>query len=197
MTDLFRDVAPLSFLVGVMLFGASATSVVGQPLPAKTPASKTQAATGAGVPADAAITSGKDAQGTLVYKTRSTTLKYAWLVKGPYAEDPSKTVRRLILSAKDISAELQACKTIMCADGQVSEGMAVDFDVSPRLNYWVALNGQKVQYSGTVTPDAFVAHANDAGHLGGKLVIDDVAAGGPKIDAEFNVTVFKEFKSER
>jgi TPR repeat protein len=29
---------------------------------------------------------------------------YAWLVKGPYLEDPSKTVRRLILSTQDISA---------------------------------------------------------------------------------------------
>ena len=197
MCYLLRDVAPLSVLVGVMLFGASATSVVGQPLPAKTPASKAQAGTGARVPADTANTSGKDAHGTLVYKTRSATLKYAWLVKGPYAEDPSKTVRRLILSAKDISAELQACKTIMCAEGQVTEGMTVDFDVSRRLNYWVALSDQKVQYSGTVTPDAFAARANDGGHLAGKLVIDDVAAGGPKIDAEFNVTLFKEFKPDR
>jgi hypothetical protein len=134
------------------------------------------------------------AKGTLVYKTRSATLGYAWLVKGPYLEDPSKTVRRLILSAKDISAELQACKTIMCADGQVTEGMTVDFDVSPRLNYWIALNTQKVQYSGTATPDAFAVQANDAGHLAGKLAIDDVAAGGPRIDAEFDVTLFKEFK---
>lgn len=197
MCYLFRDVAPLSFLVGAMLFGASATSAVGQPLPAKSPILNAQAATGAGVPASAAVVVGKDAQGTLVYQARSATLKYAWLVKGPYAEDPSKTVRRLILSAKDISAELQACKTIMCADGQVTEGMTVDFDVSRRLNYWVALNDQKVQYSGTVTPDAFAARANDGGHLAGKLVIDDVAAGGPKIDAEFNVTLFKEFKPDR
>jgi hypothetical protein len=197
MSYLLRNVAPLSFLVAVMLFGASARSVLGQPLPARSPVSTAQAATGAGVPANAAMAAGNDAQGTLVYKTRSATLKYAWLVKGPYAEDPSKTVRRLILSAKDISAELQACKTIMCADGQVTEGMTVDFDVSRRLNYWVGLNDQKVQYSGTVTPDAFAARANDGGHLAGKLVIDDVAAGGPKIDAEFNVTLFKEFKPDR
>ena len=145
----------------------------------------------------AAIAAGNDANGTLVYKTLSATLKYAWLVKGPYLEDPSKTVRRLILSAKDISAELQACKTIMCADGQVTEGMTVDFDVSPRLNYWIALNSQKVQYSGTVTPDAFEARANDAGHLAGRLAIDNVAAGGPRIDVEFNVTLFKDFSPGR
>jgi hypothetical protein len=85
----------------------------------------------------------------------------------------------------------------MCADGQVTEGMTVDFDVSPRLNYWIALNSQKEQYSGTVTPDAFAARANDTGHLAGRLAIDDVAAGGPRIDVEFNVTLFKEFRPDR
>ena len=139
------------------------------------------------------VATGNDANGVLVYKTRSTTLRYAWLLKGPYEQEPSKTVRRLILSATDISAKLQPCKTITCADGSVTEGMTVDFDVSPRLNYWIALNGQKVQYSGTVTTDAFAAQVNDASHLAGKLAIDDVAAGGPKIDVEFNVTLFKEF----
>ena len=140
---------------------------------------------------------GNDAKGVLAYKTRSTTLMYAWLVKGPYEQEPTKTVRRLILSATDISAKLQSCKTIMCADGSLTEGMTVDFDVSPRLNYWIALNGQKVQYSGTVTTDAFAAVTNDAAHLAGKLAIDDVASGGPKIDVEFNVTLFKEFKPDR
>lgn len=178
MSQLFRHAWPRILIAGILLFSS-------------------QAALAAGVSPDAAVPVGKDAKGTLVYKGRSATLKYAWLVKGPYIEEPTKTVRRLILSARDISAELQACKTIMCADGQVTEGMTVDFDVSRRLNYWVALNGQKVQYSGTVTPDAFAAIANDAGHLAGRLVIDDVAAGGPKIDAEFNVIVFKEFKPDR
>jgi hypothetical protein len=178
MSHLFRHLLPLTFLAGLLF-------------------SEGQAALGAGVSADAIMPVSKDAKGALVYKGRSASLKYAWLVKGPYIEDPTKTVRRLILSARDISAELQACKTIMFADGQVTEGMTVDFDVSRRLNYWVALNGQKVQYSGTVTPDAFAAIVNDAGHLAGRLAIDDVAAGGPKIDAEFNVTVFKEFKPDR
>jgi len=137
--------------------------------------------------------SGDDAAGLVVYRARSVNLKYAWLVAGPYLQDPGKTVRRLILSTKDIGAQLKACKTMMCADGQVIEGVTVDFDVSPRLNYWIALDGQKVQYSGTVTPDAFAARANDAKHLAGRLAIDDVAAGGPKIDAEFDVVLFKEF----
>ncbi len=144
--------------------------------------------------AGAALAEGKDAKGNIGYKGRTATLKYAWLVKGPLSSDPGKTVRRLIVSATDIGATLQACKTIMCADGQVAEGMTVDFDVGPRLNYWIALNGQKVQYSGTVKADAFAARANDNTHLAGKLAIDDVAAGGPKVDAEFNVVLVQEFK---
>ena len=145
------------------------------------------------MPANFVLAAGNDASGTLAYKGRTVAFKYAWLVKGPYVRDPVRTVRRLILSANDIGAAIQACKTVSCVDGQVTEGMTVDFDVSPRLDYWVALNGQKIQYSGAAMPDAFSARANDPGHLAGKLAIDDVAAGGPRVEAEFDVTVFKTF----
>ena len=103
----------------------------------------------------------------------------------------------MILSATDIGQALRSCKTMMCADGQLTRGMTVDFDVGPRLNYWISLNGQKVQYSGTVTPDAFAARVNDARHLAGRLTIDDATAGGPKVDVEFNGKLFKEFGPER
>ena len=150
----------------------------------------------ASVPTNVGIGAENQAKGTLAYKTYSVTLKYAWLVKGPYERDPAKTIRRLILSANDIGAKLQACKTMSCASGQVTEGMTVDFDTPPRLDYWLAVNGQKVQYSYGAMPEAFVARTNDAGHLAGRLTIDDVAVGGPKVDAEFDVTVFKVFKPD-
>jgi len=149
----------------------------------------------ASMPANVAIAADNQAKGTLTYQTHSVMLKYAWLVKGPYERDPGKTIRRLILSSNDIGPKLQACKTMTCASGQVTEGMTVDFDTPPRLDYWVAMNGQKVQYSYGAMPEAFVARINDAGHLAGNLAIDDVAAGGPKVDAEFDVNVFKEFDS--
>jgi hypothetical protein len=147
----------------------------------------------AGVSASLALAAASDATGTLAFKGRTALLKYAWLVKGPYDRDPSKTVRHLIVSATDIGPAIDACKTISCVDGKVTEGMTVDFDVGPRLDYWIALNGQKVQYSGGAMPAAFIARANEPGHLAGKLAIDDVAAGGPKIDVEFDVTVSKSF----
>lgn len=137
------------------------------------------------------------ATGTISYKGRSAAFKYAWLVTGPSDFEPGKTVRRLILSGTDLGPKLQACKTFSCTDGEVMEGMTVDFTGGPRLNYWVALNGQKVQYSGTAPPAAFAARANDPTHLAGKLAIDDAAAGGPQLAADFDVMLLKDFKSAR
>jgi len=135
--------------------------------------------------------------GTLTYKGRTDALKYAWLVSGPSDMEPGKTVRRVILSATDISAKLAACNTFSCTDGAVTEGTTVDFTGGPRINYWIAMNDQKVQYSGTATPDAFAARVNEPAHLAGKLTIDDVSAGGPKLDAQFDVERLREFKVAR
>ncbi len=137
------------------------------------------------------------ATGSIDYKGRAAALKYAWLVTGPSDMEPGKTVRRLVLSAADIGGKLAACKTFSCTDGEVTEGMTVDFTGGPRLNYWVALNGQKIQYSGTARPETFTARINDPSHLAGRLAIDDTGAGGPKVAAEFDVTVVKDFKLAR
>ncbi len=135
--------------------------------------------------------------GSLNYKGQTVGLKYAWLVSGPSDMEPGKTVRRLVMSASDIGAKLKACTAFSCTDGSVTEGMTVDFTGGPRLNYWIVMNGQKVQYSGTAQPDAFAAAANEPVHLAGRLAIDDTGAGGPKIDAQFDVTLLKEFKAAR
>lgn len=148
-----------------------------------------------GVPDKSAIAGDNQVKGMLTYRTYSVALKYAWLVKGPLERDPGKTIRRLILSANDIGDQLQGCETISCAGGQVTEGMTVDFDAPPRLDYWVAVNGGKVQYSFGAMPEAFAARVDNAGRLAGKLTFDDFAAGGPKVEIDFDVTLFKEFKS--
>ncbi len=137
------------------------------------------------------------ATGTIAYKGKNATLKHAWLVFGPDDMAPGKTTRKLILSANDISAKINACKTFACTDSDLMEGMTIEFGSGPRLNYWVVLNGQLIQYSGTAKPEVFTARANDAGRLAGKLAIDAVAAGGPKVDADFDVKVLKEFKVAR
>jgi hypothetical protein len=135
--------------------------------------------------------------GSVSYKGQTVGLKYAWLVSGPSDMEPGKTVRRLVMSASDIGGKLKTCAVFSCTDGSVTEGMTVDFTGGPRLLYWIVMNGQKVQYSGTAKPDAFVAGANEPAHLAGRLAIDDTGAGGPKIDAQFDVTLVKEFKAAR
>ena len=98
-----------------------------------------------GAPADA--TAG-DAKGTVAYKGRTAEVKYAYLVKGP--DMVSKpTIRRLILSTKDLGAKIAACKTMSCTDSDLDEGLSINLEAGPRLNYWMVMNGQKIQYSGT------------------------------------------------
>ncbi len=138
------------------------------------------------------------AKGSVTYKAKSGPItvspKFAYLVKGPDAADNTVIVRHLILSATDIGARIRACQTLSCSDSDLGDGMTVDFDVGPRLNYWVVMNGQRVQYSGTVKPDAFRATANTPTRLAGKLVFDGSAAGGAAVDIEFDAALLTEFR---
>ena len=65
--------------------------------------------------------------------------------------------------------------------------MTVDFIGGPRLSYWIAINFQTTQYSGTAGIETFAARGNDPQRLAGKLHIDDLGAGGAKVDADFDV----------
>jgi hypothetical protein len=138
-----------------------------------------------------------NASGTVAYKSRTATVKYAYLIKGPDAVDPKVMVRELILSSSDIGTKLAACKSMSCASGLLQEGMTLDFGPGPRLNYWIVLNNQMVQYSGTAQPAVLQARQNDPTRLAGKLAIDDTAAGGPRISVEFDAALVKEFSAAR
>jgi hypothetical protein len=133
------------------------------------------------------------AKGTVVLGTRNATLAHAWLVVGPDAVDPKKTIRRVVFSATDIGAKLKACAKMSCTDGSVDEGMTIDLDNGPRINYWVALNGQRVQHSGTLEPKALAASASDDKRVAGKLAFDQSGAGGAKVDIQFDAPLAKRF----
>ena len=133
------------------------------------------------------------ATGTLSYRDVAIVLRHAYLIKGPDAVDPKLIIRRLILSRDDLAGAISGCKTMSCVDGVMSEGVQVDFDAGPRLNYWVTLKGGLVQYSGTAQPSAAKVAGGDPGRLGGTLSIDDTPAGGPKLEVEFAATLLKEF----
>ncbi len=85
------------------------------------------------------------ASGTINYQSKAGSLVVnvanVYMIKGPDAAS-GKTIRQLIFTSADVNAKLQACTSMMCASGNVTEGMTVDFDVGPRLNYWVVGNGQ-------------------------------------------------------
>jgi hypothetical protein len=137
------------------------------------------------------------ATGTVSYKGNTLAVKHAFLVKGPDAVDAKKIIRRLIFGTTDLAAKIRACQTMSCVDGEVTEGMTLDLDAGPRLNYWTALKGGLVQFSGTAEPSALTAKADEAGRVAGRLLIDGTRAGGPKVELEFDAKLLKELKTAR
>jgi len=141
------------------------------------------------------------AKGSLTYKgpkkTFTLALKHAYLVKGPDMFDESKTVRRLVLTGDDFSASINKAEALGGFDGDLKEGMIVELADGPRLNYWVVLNGQLVQYSGMVEPSAMAASTDKPDYLKGKLAFDDMSAGGAKVSVEFDAPLLKSFTKAR
>lgn len=137
------------------------------------------------------------ATGTVAYKTHTAALKHVWLVKGPDPADPKLVIRQLIFSAADIGAKVKACKTMSCLGADLEDGVTVDLDAGPRLNYWVVLKGQRIQYSGTARPATLKATTNTPARVAGKIAIDDTAAGGARIDIEFDAPLLAELKAAR
>src|SRR5207249_8915649 len=142
----------------------------------------------------------QSAKGTESYQGKSgpivVTVKHVYLVKGPDAMT-GKIIRRLVLSSEDVSAKLRACATMMCSDGDIGEGMTLDLDSGSRLNYWFVGNNQLVQYSGTADPATLKLTADTPQRVAGKWELDARAAGGPKVDVEFDATLIKELTNLR
>ena len=137
------------------------------------------------------------AKGTLVHKGKTVTLAHAYLFVGPDALDEKTKIRRLILSANDLSAKLAACTVMSCTDADVTEGLVVDIGSGPRLNYWMAISDQRVQHSDTEEPSSLAATTDDAKKLAGKLTIDDTGSGGPQVSVEFDAPLVKELTAAR
>lgn len=132
-----------------------------------------------------------DAKGTVAYKGRTVDVRYAYLVAGPDAMTKQK-IRRVILSTKDLSGKIASCTTMGCTDSGLAEGLSINFEDGPRISYWMVMNDQKVQYSGTEPKASLALKADDAKRIAGTLRFDKSAAGGPKVDVEFDATMVKE-----
>ena len=144
----------------------------------------------ASAPADAG-----EAKGTITYKSKAgaivVAIRHAYLVRGPDVVS-GKTIRRVVLSVADVSAKLSACGTMLCSDGDITEGMTIDFDAGPRLNYWFVGNNQLVQYSGTAEPASLKLITDTPQRLAGTWDFDESAAGGPRVQVEFDAPLVKE-----
>jgi hypothetical protein len=148
-----------------------------------------------------AVAADGTATGTLFYKSKDSpitvALKYVWLVKGPDSFNPKIIIRRLIFSATDVGATIAACKTMTCTEAGLGSGMTLDLNPGPRLNYWVSLNDQHVQYSGTAAPRALRLATDTPSRLAGTLFIDNTDAGGAKVEVEFDAPLLQEMELAR
>lgn len=139
-------------------------------------------------------------QGKLFYKAGKKTfdieLKYAHFITGPDTFDPKKKIRRLIFTANPLDEKIKSCKVLNCVD-QYIEGIQVDLDAAPRLLYWVSVNGQLVQYSGTSVNETLYLSTDSQEQLAGTLKFDHSAAGGPVVDVTFNAAMMKNFDQAR
>jgi hypothetical protein len=134
-----------------------------------------------------------DAKGTVAYKGRTLDVKYAYLVTTKDAMSGAP-MRRLVLAPKDIGSKIASCSKMSCVDGDLDDGIEFDFVDGPRLNYWLVMNGQKVQYSGTEPKESLASTANDAKKIAGTLKFDKTAAGGPKVDVTFDAAFVKDLQ---
>jgi len=138
-----------------------------------------------------------NARGNLKYKGPKSDFeikfKYAYFVSGPDAFDSGKTIRRLIFTASDISDKLKACENLRCGD-RYMDGIQFDLDAGRRVLYWMSLDKQLVQYSGTVEKEALKLTNDTADKIAGKLVVNDSAAGGPAVEVEFDAPILKAYK---
>jgi hypothetical protein len=91
----------------------------------------------------------------------------------------------------------KACQKMTCVDSGLDDGVTAFLDAGERINYWVALKGQRVQYSGTAKLETLKATANTPQRVAGKLAIDDSKAGGARIDIDFDVPLLAELKVAR
>jgi len=143
---------------------------------------------------------GDSSKGTLVYKgnkkTFSIDLKYAFFIIGPDSFDPNKKIRRLIFTNANLESKIKSCEVMNCIDPSI-EGIQVDLDAAPRILYWVNLNGQTVQYSGTVVLEALDLTKQSKDRLAGSLKIDASGGGGPTVDVTFDAGLLKTFAKHR
>jgi hypothetical protein len=140
------------------------------------------------------------AKGAATYAAKSgpvtVTVKHAYLIKGP--DDMSgKMGRQLVFAASDMADAIKKCETMSCVSGKLESGLTADLDRMPRVAFWMVTNGQRIQVSGTADLESLTLTTDSPQKMAGKWNYDGSAAGMPKIDVDFDVTLLKEFAKAR
>lgn len=156
---------------------------------------RTMAAVVSGIVVGAALVAAQGtARGTATYTSKkgplTVTFTHAAAVSGP--DITGAPIRKIVLSTRDVTAELKACDSMLkCSDGGIREGLTVDLGKEPRHGYWFVANGQLVQYSGMIKPEAVTLTTDSPTRVAGTLVFDQQAAGGPVVKVTFDAPVLK------
>ncbi|NIJ52110.1 hypothetical protein [Dyadobacter arcticus] len=141
-----------------------------------------------------------NSKGKLLYNTSKKSfdlnLNFVHFIVGPDSFDPNKKIRRLIFTEKSLDAKIKSCDVMNCTDPEI-EGIQVDLDAAHRILYWVNLNGQLVQYSGTAPYEELTLTTDSKEQLAGTLKFDHSVAGGPMVDVTFNAKILKTFAKVR
>ncbi|HEY2862283.1 MAG TPA: hypothetical protein VGK37_01510 [Casimicrobiaceae bacterium] len=136
------------------------------------------------------------ASGSISYQSKAGLVvvkpQYAYLVKGPDTVT-GNVVRRIVLSGTELASKLRTCATMMCGDGDMTEGLTIDLDAGARINYWLVANGQRIQYSGTAAPSSLQLTTDTAQRVAGVWRLDARQAGGPQAQIEFDAPLLKVF----
>lgn len=142
----------------------------------------------------------ENSKGKLLYKTSKKSfdinLNFAHFIVGPDTFDPNKKIRRLIFTEKSLNDKIKSCDAMNCVDPAI-EGLQVDLDAAHRILYWVNLNGQLVQYSGTAVYEKLSLTTDTKEQIAGTFKFDDSAAGGPTVDVTFDAKLLKIFAKAR
>ena len=138
--------------------------------------------------------------GTIAYAAKAGPIivapQHAYLVAGP-DEVSGKPIRRVVLSVAEVGPRIRACEAMSCADGGIGEGVTIDFDAGSRVNYWFVANGQRVQYSGSAELASLALTVNTPQRIAGRWDLDARAAGGPRIEVEFDAPLLRELERAR
>lgn len=143
-------------------------------------------------PASAAAPASGQAIGTVRYKDKTVTLRHAYLIAG---DNYGSKVRKVILSAVDIKDKIAGASSLMSAGAKLREGISFELDESvPFVGYWMAIADQSMQISAPLEPKLFATTASTPQRVAGKVSFDQSGSGGPKVEAEFDASLLKEFR---